>query len=68
MKNKYIIILFILGFIVTILGALFKITHWQIGIFNGTLLLTIGMLSEISVCLFFVVKLFYNKKDSFLNK
>ena len=68
MKNKYILIIFIIGFIVTILGSLFKITHMEIGILTGNMLLTIGMLSQILAGILFVLKLLSNKKDSFLNK
>ena len=68
MKNKYIIILFIIGFIITILGSLFKITHWEIGFVTGTLLLTFGMLLQVIAGTLFIVKLFSNKNDSFLNK
>ena len=68
MKNKYILIIFIIGFIVTILGSLFKITHMEIGVLTGNILLTIGMLSQILAGILFIFKLLSNKKDSFLNK
>ena len=68
MKNKYIIIAFIIGFIITILGSLFKITHWEFGIFNGNILLTIGMFTEILAGILFIIKLLSNKNDTFLNK
>ena len=68
MKNKYILIIFILGFIITILGSLFKITHWKFGIFTGNLLLTIGMFSEILAGILLIVKLISDKNDTLLNK
>ncbi|WP_310558997.1 gliding motility protein GldL [Flavobacterium sp.] len=68
MKNKYILIIFIVGFIVTILGSLFKITHMEIGVLTGNIVITIGMLSQILAGMLFIYKLLSNKKDSFLNK
>jgi hypothetical protein len=68
MKNKHIIILFILGSVITILGSLLKITHMEFCFVTGTLLLTIGMLSQVIAGVLFIVKLFSNKNDSFLNK
>ena len=68
MKYKYILILFIFGFIITILGSLFKITHFEIGPVTGSSLLTIGMLSEVMAGILFIIKLLNNKKDNFLNK
>ena len=54
------IILFLIGTLVTILGALFKITHMEIGPITGNVLLTIGMLSQVLSGIFFIVKLFFN--------
>ncbi len=68
MKNKYIIALFVFGFIFTIFGALCKITHWEMGSVNGSLLLTIGFVIQIIVATIFIAKLFSNKNNSFLNK
>jgi hypothetical protein len=69
MKNKYIIVIFVIGLIITILGSLFKITHWEIYNINGNLLLTIGMFCEIAACLIFVFKLLTNKNNNgFLDK
>ena len=68
MKNKYIIILFIIGFIITILGSLFKITHWEFGFVSGTLLITTGIILKITAGILFIVKLLSNKNNSFLNK
>jgi hypothetical protein len=68
MKNKYIIAFFILGVIVTSIGALFKITHLEIGIFTGNLLLTIGVFIKVAAAVLFIIKLFFNNNDDFLNK
>jgi hypothetical protein len=68
MKNKHILILFILGGILTILGALFKIMHMELGAVTGNVLLTIGMLTQIVALIFFIIKIMRNKKDDFLNK
>jgi hypothetical protein len=68
MKNKQILIVFILGGILTILGALFKIMHMELGAVDGNLLLTIGMLTQIISLILFIIKLMRNKKDNFLNK
>jgi hypothetical protein len=68
MKNKYILILFVLGLIITILGSLFKITHMEIGPVTGNLLISVGMLSEVSAGILFIIKLSRNQKDNFLNK
>jgi gliding motility-associated protein GldL len=35
-----------LGASVVILGALFKLTHFEIGFLNGTVMLTLGLVSE----------------------
>ena len=33
----------VLGFIITVIGALFKLSHWSFGIFTPNLLLSISM-------------------------
>jgi hypothetical protein len=68
MKNKYIIIIFIFGLIITFFGTLFKITHWEIGIFSGVILITIGMFIKVIAAVLFIIKLILNKKDDFLNQ
>ena len=67
MKNKYIIAFFVLGLIVTSIGALFKITHLEIGIFTGNLLITLGVFIKVVAAILFIVKLVSNNND-FLNK
>ena len=68
MKNKYIIAFFVLGVIVTSIGALFKITHLEIGIFTGNLLITLGVFIKVIAAVLFIIKLFSNNNNDFLNK
>jgi uncharacterized membrane protein (DUF373 family) len=60
MDKKYIIpiILFLIGMVIVIIGALFKLLHWPF----ATLLLSTGLIMEaISVCLI-IVELIKMKK------
>lgn len=68
MKNKYIFAIILFGVIWTIIGALFKIVHWEIGPVTGSVMLTFGLLLEAVAVLIFILKLVTNKKDNFLNK
>lgn len=68
MKNKYIIALFILGIIILSIGALFKITHWEYGVLNGTIIIAIGMFLKITAAIIFIIKLLRNSNNNFLNK
>lgn len=68
MKNKYIIVLFLIGLIIVIFGALLKIMHFELGFFTGNLVLFIGKTIEVIAILIFIVKLFLDKNNSFLNK
>jgi len=68
MKNKYIFAILLFGAILTIIGALFKIIHMEIGAVTGNVMLTIGLLLEASAVLIFLIKLVTDKKDNFLNK
>ena len=67
MKNSQILVLFLIGMILTITGALFKITHerkdWT------SFFLIIGMTFEAVAAILLVFKLFKknNNKDSFLD-
>ena len=58
MKIKHIIIIFILGFILITLGALFKISHWPYGVE----LLTAGTFLKIISGFLLIWKLLTNKK------
>lgn len=67
MKNSQILVLFLIGAVLTIIGALFKITHeskdW------ASFFLIIGMTFEAVAGILLLVKLFKktDNKDSFLN-
>lgn len=68
MKNKYLIAFFIIGTLITILGALFKIVHFELGAITGNVLLTIGMLVQIISGIGFLTKTIFNKDNEFLNR
>lgn len=68
MKNKYLIAFFIIGTLITILGALFKIVHFEMGAVTGNVLLTIGMLVQIISGIGFLTKTIFNKDNEFLNR
>ncbi len=61
--KRYIpaIIILLIGFIFTIIGALFKIQHWP----YGSLILTIGMLLKVvAICYAIILLIVNNKKSS----
>ena len=68
MKNKHIIVLFILGMIITIFGSLLKILHFEIGPITGNFVIVLGTFLELSSGVFFIFKLLKNKKNDFLNQ
>lgn len=53
MKNKNILLIFLVGMVITILGALFKITHWR----GADALLCVGMVIEAVAGIVLIVKL-----------
>jgi ABC-type enterobactin transport system permease subunit len=66
MKNTQILVLFLIGAVLTIIGVLFKITHerndWT------SLFLIVGMTFEAVAGILLLIKLFKKKKsDSFLD-
>jgi ABC-type enterobactin transport system permease subunit len=66
MKNTQILALFLIGAVLTVIGALFKITHerkdWT------SFFLIIGMTFEAVAGIMLLIKLFKkNKSDSFLD-
>lgn len=61
MKNKYILILFSVGAILTIIGALLKITHFEFGFITGNIALSFGMLIEVVSIIIFIFKIFLTK-------
>lgn len=68
MKFKYFIALFIVGTLITIIVALFKIIHFELGAITGNVLLTIGMLLQIISGIGFLTKIIFNKNNEFLNR
>lgn len=46
MKTKHALIIFLIGFLINIVGAFFKITHWNFGPFTGNIILTIGSIFQ----------------------
>jgi len=68
MKNKYIITVFIVGSLIVIIGALFKILHFEFGPVTGNVMLTIGILTEAFAGVILLLKLLSNKNNEFLNK
>ncbi|WP_300564646.1 hypothetical protein [Flavobacterium sp.] len=68
MKTPDVNILLLVGFIDTILGSLFNIYHLEIGPIIGDYLLVVGVCSLVAAVVIFAIRLFSNKKDSFLNK
>ena len=68
MKTKHTLIILAIGFILTIIGALFKIMHFEIGFLTGNFALTVGMFLEIIGGILFLYKLFTHPKfKDFLN-
>ncbi|WP_133242673.1 GldL-related protein [Flavobacterium psychrotolerans] len=64
MKNTQILILFIIGAVVTVLGALFKIMEWPL----FSLLLIVGMTFEAVAGFLLILKLIQkNNSDSFMD-
>lgn len=66
MKNPQILVLFMIGAVLTVIGALFKLTNepkdWS------SLFLIIGMTFEAVAAVLLIIKLFKkNKKGSFLD-
>jgi len=67
MKVKYIIVIYLIGIIFIVLGALLKILHMQLGL-TGNIYLSIGSTIEIIGVLLGIWKLFTTKKfKAFLN-
>ena len=52
------LILFLVGLVITIVGALFKIMHW----YAGNIFLTVGMLTEAAALILLIVYVMKNMK------
>jgi len=61
-RMKYAVLIFIIGIIVCLIGALFKITHWSILGFSGNMMLSIGIFLQILGVLLLLYKLVFSKK------
>ena len=68
MKNKHLLILFFVAMILVVIGALFKISHWDYEGITGNTMLSIGLLSEAVVIVLLIIKITKDNKSSFLNK
>lgn len=62
-KVKHILGLFIFGFILTVIGALFKLESWP----YASELLIIGLPLKVLAMFLLIVKLLRNKTDKLLN-
>jgi hypothetical protein len=60
MKNRYILVLFILAAIIVVVGALFKIMHWP----GAAIMLIAGLLAEALCGLLLILKLIKGNKNS----
>ena len=60
MKKQYIVplVLFLLGMVITIIGALFKLMHWP----GANFMLIIGLLTEAIAIITLIVVIFKNTK------
>jgi hypothetical protein len=67
-KNKYLLVIFVVGILYILVGAFFKIFHFEIGPFTGNSFLTFGLVIEIIALVLFVVKLIKNSDNDILNK
>ena len=68
MKTKHALIIFLIGFLISIFGALFKIIHWSFGPITGNIILAIGSIFEtIGVVLLLYKLLTSPKSKEFLN-
>jgi len=66
MKNTHILVLFFIGFVLTITGAFLKITHERKDL--TSFFLIIGMTFEAVAGILLIIKLFKkDKSDSFLD-
>ena len=54
--------------ILVVIGALFKISHWEYEGITGNTMLSIGLLSEAVVIVLLIVKITKDNKSDFLNK
>ncbi|SCX87824.1 GldL-related protein [Flavobacterium caeni] len=65
LSNKQILIIFLLGAVLTIFGAIMKIMHWPL----ASLVIILGMTFEAAAGVFMIYKMSkkQDKKDGFLD-
>lgn len=63
MKFKFSIAVFLVGFLITLLGALLKITHMSVGPLNGNVSLTIGTIIQIVGVVLLIIQIVISKKS-----
>ena len=69
MKIKHVLIIFVIGFLISIIGAIFKITHWSFGSISGNIMIAIGSIIETVGIILMLYKLFTSPKfKEFLNR
>ncbi|KQK25800.1 hypothetical protein AR438_09405 [Chryseobacterium aquaticum] len=63
MKFKFSIAVFLVGFLITLLGAWLKITHMSVGPLNGNVCLTIGTIIQIVGVILLIIQIVISKKS-----
>ncbi|KUJ55484.1 hypothetical protein AR686_11765 [Chryseobacterium aquaticum subsp. greenlandense] len=63
MKFKFSIAVFLVGFLITLLGAWLKIAHMSIGPLNGNISLTIGTIIQIVGVILLIIQIVISKKS-----
>lgn len=62
MKNKYIVLIIMIGVLCHIIGAFLKIAHYQFAMINGNVVLLVAFSIEIIGVLLLLYKLISSKK------
>lgn len=63
MRFKFSIAVFLVGFLITLLGAWLKITHMSVGPLNGNVSLTIGTIVQIVGVILLIIQIVISKKS-----
>lgn len=63
MKFKFSIAFFLVGFLITLIGAWLKITHMSVGPLNGNVSLTIGTIIQIVGVILLIIQIVISKKS-----
>lgn len=63
MKFKFSTAVFLVGFLITIIGAWLKITHMSVGPLNGNVSLTIGTIIQIVGVILLIIQIVISKKS-----